>query len=334
MSQGPKQSKQDLPPRKSIEEKLTEWVNNEGYPLEFFTAHAFRSAEFEVIQGSYARDIKTEKFREIDVSAHRAKLLKGNILVDVKYIVECKWSGTNPWIVFTTPKPWMKGVLVANNTIGTALGSALLRSMAPILSVPQFNHRGNIGFGGRRAFIDESPRGRQKDSRDHFFDAISAVVGAAVSECVSSDAESLPVFQRPLPAANVSICFPLIVVDAPLFEGSYDDKTARIQVSAKEWCRVGWSGSEHKGSLAFVDIVSKDALVKYIQWHELGVDDLLNHIIGGVESFFRLRETNDHKSMLELLNFRSFEELPEWIQKVWHHHIITTPDGPVGSHSP
>jgi hypothetical protein len=59
----------DTEDKQSLESKIRDWFDAEGYPLEFRTVRAFAEAAFEADQGMYVQDRKDEKVREIDVLA-------------------------------------------------------------------------------------------------------------------------------------------------------------------------------------------------------------------------------------------------------------------------
>ncbi len=74
----------------TLKEKVENWIAQEGYPLEFQTAHVFRNSGFWVLQGHYVKDEKNNQVREIDVLAISDKDLNG-ILLRIEHIIECKW---------------------------------------------------------------------------------------------------------------------------------------------------------------------------------------------------------------------------------------------------
>jgi hypothetical protein len=107
-----------------LQHRLAKWLSEEGYPLEFRTAHEFGQAGFEVRQGGYIRSRDGSPPREIDVQAFKSLRSEGMHL-RVYHIVECKWSGQKPWVVFTAERGIMPTACVAQ-TFGSLLGNAIL----------------------------------------------------------------------------------------------------------------------------------------------------------------------------------------------------------------
>jgi len=100
---------------KSIEVRLQEWLEKEGYPLEFRAAAAFRRAGFNVVRGWYVDGEPGGKRREIDLLAmDRAP----GCQIGVDVVVECKWSGDKPWVVFSREDP-LPPALRTDLAIGT-----------------------------------------------------------------------------------------------------------------------------------------------------------------------------------------------------------------------
>ena len=86
----------------SLDEKVKRWVEKEGYPLEFSTAHKFKKRRFSVEQSYFAKD-ENGKAREVDVLA-TANVPIGRSFLRIKHVVECKWSKDKPWVLFKDEK--------------------------------------------------------------------------------------------------------------------------------------------------------------------------------------------------------------------------------------
>jgi hypothetical protein len=61
----------------SVEQRVSEWLTEQGYPLELRVAQAFTGAGAEVKQAEYFKDSETGKFREIDVVATFRRAAQG-----------------------------------------------------------------------------------------------------------------------------------------------------------------------------------------------------------------------------------------------------------------
>lgn len=78
-----------------LTEKILDWLNKTGFPLEMTTATEFRKQGFDISQSLTYLDPQSDKGREIDVLASDSNWVG---LIDIHFVVECK-SSANPWIV-------------------------------------------------------------------------------------------------------------------------------------------------------------------------------------------------------------------------------------------
>src|SRR5690242_9702939 len=72
-------------------DQVEDWLNHEGYPLEFATATAFRAQGFRATQGYHVRDKATEKALEIDVVASHRRSIDDRFLCELSIVAECKY---------------------------------------------------------------------------------------------------------------------------------------------------------------------------------------------------------------------------------------------------
>ena len=115
----------------SLDEKVKRWVEKEGYPLEFSTAHKFKKRRFSVEQSYFAKD-ENGKAREVDVLA-TANVPIGRSFLRIKHVVECKWSKDKPWVLFKDEKRFATSALAAqliSSSAGPPLAMRNLKSWA------------------------------------------------------------------------------------------------------------------------------------------------------------------------------------------------------------
>jgi len=179
-------------------DKVREWLEGEGFPLEMRTAAAFRSAGFEVRQSSYYLDPESGKGREIDVVATDPDTLG---LVQIHVVIECK-SGKTPWILLTSEdalsgynRLFALGVLSQD-----ALASLADRAGELMNSFPWLRKSNRNGYALRRAFGGDS---------DVAYSAAMGVAKACGHLVRPPDTEW---------RAPFILAFPVIVVDTPLIE--------------------------------------------------------------------------------------------------------------------
>jgi hypothetical protein len=233
-------------------DKVQQWLETEGYPLEFQVADAFRRAGFDASQGLYVKDQSSDEAREIDVLADMTADISEDKWFRVSQMVECKWSKDKPWVIFTSPETRMAESACIAQAIGSSLGEAAMFCLAgdgdlhpsELFKCPE---RG--GFAGRRAFEKQ-----EKDKFDEFYRAIQGLVANAASRAKSYDKH---IDQSNDAPHNGLIVFPILVVDGNLFEGFYDGKTGGVVVKEANHIRMLWRGSTaNRRAITPVDIVT------------------------------------------------------------------------------
>jgi hypothetical protein len=180
-----------------IADKVTTWLSTTGFPLEMSAASAFLAAGFEVTQSYIYEDPESEKAREMDVFARDPDYIG---IIDIAFIAECK-SSTNPWVVMLP----MEGPVRYNKLLSFALTSeparVYLSERLLDRPLPEYIEDGAArGYSLRQAFA------RQEDV------AFSAAFGLLKASTAAT--KEIAITQVPRHA----FAFPLLVVDAPLFE--------------------------------------------------------------------------------------------------------------------
>ena len=224
---------------KPLGEKVKDWFESEGYPLEFRVAQAFEEQGFVSHQGHYVMDESDEQAREIDVVADADVDLKGGAFIRVSHVIECKWSRDKPWVIFTNRQSRLSESACIAQTVGSMLGEAVMFCLAgesSLYALEMFRRPERGGFSGRRAFEKHD-----QEKYDQFYRAVQGVTSAAVAEARRYDRPKPREFELPL--ATV-IVFPMIVVDTNLFEAYYDPRAGEVRVSEVDRLRIFWRGSE------------------------------------------------------------------------------------------
>jgi hypothetical protein len=240
---------QDLP------EKLLAWLQSEGYPLEFATADALRSAGFNVLQGEYTRPTESESRRELDVVAQISRSAAGQLL-RVEHVIECKWSADKPWVLFGSDRS-MSTAACVSQSMGTRLAETLLWKEAgndDFSDLQIFGSDGeNLAYGGRQAF---------SGSKDQVFDAIRAVTASCRKLADEYDERTeYDLAAGGLPK-HVVVVFPVIVVEGRLFRTTrMADEPGLEEISS---ARIHWRGSDrHRLPHATLDVVRADQMERF-----------------------------------------------------------------------
>lgn len=228
--------------------RVVNWINGEGYPLEFRTAREFRRKRLPASLGDYVRHPKTGNVREVDILS-RIRVRANSCALDISTIVECKFSRDKPWVVFTGKEPIAPSACIAQ-TISSDLGDAVmwvLSGDADLHKIPLFRSPGRSGHGGRRAF---------EGSGDVLYGTLQSVVTAARYYCdygeIYGPGQFLPEYGR--------IAFPIVVIDAPLFECYLEDNADEVSLEEVDAIRLHWRGAESWPLHATVDVVRIEAL--------------------------------------------------------------------------
>lgn len=237
---------------KSLSSKVTDWLNQEGYPLEFKTASVFKKNSFNVWQGSYVRDEDEDTTREIDVVADISDYADAH-MIRVSHVVECKWTKEKPWIIFTDYKSMAPSACIAQ-TMGSLLGDTCLWSIAgdkKLHSLDVFFTPDKPGFNGRQAF---------SKGIDEVYSTLRSITSKTYSLVKEFDHKGR---KRGTMPRHSLIAFPVIVIDGNLFEASYDTKKNDVILQKKERIRLHWRGSPTWPLHATIDVITVNHLESF-----------------------------------------------------------------------
>lgn len=259
----------------TLQEKVSRWLHEEGFPLEFATADAFRRAGFRVLQGEYTQPESGEPRRELDVVAHASRSLGKEHLIRVEFVVECKWSGDKPWVLFGA-QSGMTVAACASQVIGSQLGETLLWKEAgkeELAALSLFRSEGmNLAFGGKQAF---------SRTKDQVFDAIRSVTAGARILADEYDLRTEQVLKAGrLPESAVAV-FPVIVVDGHLFRTNQSGEGVDLEEVSS--ARIHWRGSDRHRFHATLDIVRADQVENFAKERMADADALLEVMSTGFE---------------------------------------------------
>lgn len=163
--------------KKSLDDKLAEWLGTQGYPLEMEVAQEFRAGGFAVGQSTYFLDPETEEAREIDVIAWHEKKVS-DIQVRLTCFIECKLSPERPWVIFTSRRELGDELFDFSSYVASELGSQCLtllfqKGYFPLPLAVAFRDR--MGYGATQGL-------REKNDRlDIVYDAALKAVKAAIA---------------------------------------------------------------------------------------------------------------------------------------------------------
>jgi len=233
--------------------KVSEWLTNEGYPLEFRVAHRFREAGFSVFQGTHIPDKESGKPREIDVIGVKTLAIADTKLYCV-CLAECKWSKSKPWILFSSPDKGSGTSSMISSLIASDLGEGVLHLLAAdeeLQKESYFDFQSQTAFSGRVAFA------KPGDS-DVFYSAVQSTIAKSLLVAKIDDPQ-LP--ENSMPYYG-SIVLPMVVIDGALFEASYNPKTDAVELQRRGNMRLGWSARGAESHI--INVVSFEYLHTFI----------------------------------------------------------------------
>lgn len=295
-------------PEKDIRDKVSEWLSNEGYPLEFFSASTFHSNGFYVRQGYYVQDLHSDSPREIDILAELTSFSPEPSFLRICYVVECKWSGDKPWVVFTSRHHQIAESACIAQTIGSEVGEAILWSLAgdkTFQSLNTFSTPETPGFNGRQVF---------SKSNDVFYNAMQSVASAANSLAKEYNRGNRSL-QDTLDAAVIIL--PVIVLDGLLFKASFNETNGQIELESANQIRIHWRGAESsKFPFTTIDIVTSEKLDAFTKQRSKEANYMLRHMAKTLEIFQECVKQNSLAPLSLQKAPRGMMGLPPFLAKI------------------
>lgn len=309
--------------KKPLKVQVEEWLGKQGYPLEFVTANMFHQNEFQVIEGYYVRDPKSGVQREIDVLASIGTRVATGVFggvstfeLQIYHVVECKWSNDKPWIVFTSKNQVIDPTFSIYQTIGTPTGKAILwvwASDESLYPLSLFHTPSKPGFGGRQAFSEKS---------DVFYATMQSVSSASLGLAASLNSPN-PYFYVD---RQVAIIFPVIVLDAPLFEAYFDSETGQTIVEQVSHARIHWRGADLSSDIVAIDLVTADHLKDFVEQRAEEVKGFLGKVEISFQQILQCFETMSLDPLEIPDGWRPAVEKPWLLQQI--ESVIAVAKGP------
>jgi len=250
-----------------LKKKIEEWLLSQGYPLEMRVAALCRDSGFNVIQGHYYSDPETGTAREIDVIASHPDYTG---CIDVSFVIECKVSKKNPWLLFSSQYA-LEGF---NRLFAYCINSQSARKVLvekdieTFLSLPWMKKDGRTAYGITQAFTSGD---------DQTFKAATSVLKAAIARKLSLDSQRWKPFL---------FIFPVIIMDGPLFE-CFLNKDGQLSIEPFEdgffffpWNVLGEAGT-------CIRILSLNSLTRFITEAKTVGDSLTSLLKKDIEEKLR-----------------------------------------------
>ncbi len=252
----------------SLHEKVSQWLAQQGYPLEMQVAAALRRIDLSVRQATHYVDSESGKSREIDVIATDAEPLG---MAEIHFVVECKAS-SKPWILFTSRHTLHDyNHLFALGICSDGARSALIQKVEDLgAALPWFRKDGRVGYNLTEAFTGGA---------DNAYGTATAAVKACLFLLQPKAGYTPPLI----------FTFPAIVIESPLFECFLDDSgTVSLTQVEQGWLFFDVRLPEFKGTC--VKVVSQSGLSQYCTEVRSMKDSLCAVIAPNVEQEWRALE--------------------------------------------
>jgi hypothetical protein len=208
-----------------MEERIREWLETQGYPLEMKVARLFRLKGFRIVQSEYYKDAETGSQRETDVTARADRDFDG-LLVRIEFIIECKSTPDKPWVLFSGGRGLADPARVAQRA-ASKLGSKALTELCQrkdIQDLALFQMHERSSYGLTQAFTT---------GHDITFASATSVSKATAAEIAQANEYSAAVSPICL------IAIPLIVINAELAE-AYLNENGELIVTRTNSGTLAW----------------------------------------------------------------------------------------------
>jgi hypothetical protein len=242
--------------KKELSDKIIDWLQNQGYPLEMMVALSMKKAGFSVKIADVYEDYETHQQREIDITAVQYSSPNNPSLLQVGCRIECKHSRKNPWIIFVSqaqPEHFLPLELLCSSASRIFLIELFKKAeIRERLSKSLFWMNGYLGHGLTQAFK------KQED-----------MANAAIYSCIKSSIDLVSQFDKDemiLSAPKINLCsiiFPVIVIDSQLFECFITEKE-EILLNEVKVSSLIWRGKNPINSTAIIRIVTKPYLETFV----------------------------------------------------------------------
>jgi hypothetical protein len=235
----------ELKDRKPLDEKVRDWLESQGYRLEYEAHRAFLDAGLSAAMGRYI-DSRDGKPREIDVSVDQVANNNG-----LHVFCECKYSKAKPWLVMQSGAApsqsldWMR-----TPRFPSAIHAQAIYQSPSML--PTCWHFSEATVPGHTLI-----QGLKTDNQDVAYDALKKIANAAWDYVETVG----PYIENEGLETNI-VVFPCLIVDGPLFAVQFDSEQGEFQIIEINIGRIAWSGC--RGG-TMVDVVNVDALKLYAQ---------------------------------------------------------------------
>lgn len=188
---------------KPVEDKIIDWLNKTGYPLELWTESILSKNSFIVTNSTLYKDAENDIFREIDLKATRTWATEEyDTVFALELIIECKKSD-KPFILLCNENSENKQISIGSYYgLSDPIIAMLLNNSNTKIELPQ---ESNAGFKLIQGFVNGD-------------ETINKATNALIKSYNDARNNELEFIQHYIDDNYNSIILPILVIDAPFFE--------------------------------------------------------------------------------------------------------------------
>lgn len=250
----------------NLKKKALDWLSRQGYPLEMKVAKKFQENKFNVFSSVLFEDPNTKVGREIDVVATRGILYEPHIILDITFLIECKYSSDKPWILFKSSEQ-----SYYNKKYDFMFRNSSEHAKIILLELENFSNdlKDNFLF----SFSDGLHYGAKRAMEEKYNMTYEAIM--KVCNAVNARANHINKYNTSL-ITNLEILFPIIIVQGKLYE-SYLDDNAEVVLEEIDYGKLYISNPELGSDRFYIDVVSFEFLDNYIHLISPAIDEILDY---------------------------------------------------------
>jgi hypothetical protein len=250
----------------SLHDKISRWVEEQGFPLEMRVRHLLSSSGFDLVQPAYL-DQDSGKFRAgADVVGLQSQVSTGPRGLDVRAysfaVVECKLGGKKPWVVFLQPHQGAPITMVQQLT--TAPED---RTVVERLTHPAYRGALETALPADSALLAPPKVGyavsefEGNQDRSPPYDAIRQVIDGAIGVCQ----ENKRYFSSPAISSVAVFCAAnLVVTGSRLFTCELNSAGKAVIEEADNVVFVDFRGQGQSQRMHYIRLVTPEFLIRSV----------------------------------------------------------------------
>lgn len=244
-----------------MNDKIKEWLEKQGYPLEMRVAKELTNFGFESYQSHYYTDPETEKQREIDVIGN-CRASNGTNIVNFQLIIECKNNQDKPWVAFSNLENELSRNVYINQRPACRIGVKYLDYISKIQGLDTselFRQPSRLAYNVTQAFESNS---------DKVYSALMSVVNAIKYRRERVNSETT--FNN-----LCEIYFPIIVVGGKLFDCFLDENNENC-VTEVEHKYLLWRSKVLNTPNVIIEITTLESFKRRLPIFKSDFDKVIN----------------------------------------------------------